>query len=229
MYHQKHDETTAMKYLQEGLEIKKKSKAADLSQIDSLINIANTYIGVGELAKATQALEESEVIVSRQYFPPLSEIATINDTWGTVYLKQGQLDKAADMFDKAAQERGTMTYGGTPHVESLVDVIKVAAKKGDYRKCIQIGKQVLLFSDNVLKQRPQTIVISDCYECLANAYEKTGNLSKAKVTLESLKLELTRLGSLHDCDSNNYQLLEIQKRLKYIEHTLQSDTFTNDN
>ena len=188
MYHQQHDEATAMKYLQEGLEIKKKSKAADLSQIDSLINIANTYIAVGELAKATQALEESEVIVSRQYFPPLSEIATINDTWGTVYLKQGQLDKAADMFDKAAQERGTMTYGGTPHVESLVNVIKVAAKKGDYRKCIHIGKQVLLFSDNVLKQRPQTIVISDCYECLANAYEKNRQSIQGKSSVGKFKV-----------------------------------------
>ncbi|KAH3854912.1 hypothetical protein DPMN_097473 [Dreissena polymorpha] len=126
MYHQKSDKVMAIKYLLEGLEIMKTSKASDLSQIESLINIANAYIVIGEFYKATQALEDSEVIVSRQFLPPLSEISYINDTWGTLYLKQGQLDKATEMFDNAALGRETMSYGGTVHVEILVNAIKVA-------------------------------------------------------------------------------------------------------
>ncbi|KAH3706357.1 hypothetical protein DPMN_065743 [Dreissena polymorpha] len=75
------------------------------------------------------------------------------------------------MFDKAAQEREAMAKGGTLHVEILVYVIKVAVKMGDYQKCIQVGKQKLSFSDDVLQQRPKTLVICDWYECLAQAYE----------------------------------------------------------
>ncbi|KAH3834046.1 hypothetical protein DPMN_107364 [Dreissena polymorpha] len=52
MYDQKGNSVLALKYFKEGLKIKKKSNAPDLSRVASLTNVANTYIDVGTFDKA---------------------------------------------------------------------------------------------------------------------------------------------------------------------------------
>ena len=130
MYDKQCNSRLALKYFQEGIEIRKKSKAPDLSCVASLTNVACGYIAVGTFDEALNALDEAEELLLKQRFPQIHYIAYLNDTRGKLYLKQGNMDKAAELFEKAALGREKVAYGSTAHVESLVNVMKVAVKKG---------------------------------------------------------------------------------------------------
>ncbi|KAH3739803.1 uncharacterized protein LOC127850178 isoform X2 [Dreissena polymorpha] len=224
MYDQKGDGRLALKYFQEGLEIKKKSKAPDLSRVASLTNVANGYIAVGAFEEALHALDEAEEILSKQRLPQMHDIAYLNDTRGKVYFKQGDMDKAAEMFEKAAQGREGVASGKTAHVESLVNVMKVAVKKGDNAKCIKTGKTVLSFSDDVIKQRPKSHFLTECYDCLAKVYEAMGDDAKVRDTLTKIKTELLRLEYMYTCDCNEGQVGKIRQQLADIESKLMTKT-----
>ncbi|KAH3739805.1 hypothetical protein DPMN_046495 [Dreissena polymorpha] len=217
MYHQKGDGRLALQYFQEGLEIKKQSKAPDLSLVASLTDVANAYLAGGTFDEALNALDEAEEILSKQRLPQMHDIAYLNDTRGNVYFKQGNMDKAAEMFEKAARGREGVSPGKTAHVESLVNVMKVAVKKGDNAKCIKTGKIVLSFSDDVIKQRPKSQFLTECYDCLAKVYEAMGDVAKVRDMLTKIKTELLRLEYLYTCDCNEGQVGKIRQKLADIE------------
>ncbi|XP_052250016.1 uncharacterized protein LOC127857584 [Dreissena polymorpha] len=228
MYDQKGDGRLALKYFQEGLEIKNKSKAPDLSRVASLTNVANACVDVGKLAVALNALDEAEEILTKQRFPQPYLIAYLNDTRGKLYFQQGNMDKAGEMFEKAARGREDVASGKTDHVESLVHLMKVAVKKGDNAKCIKTGKTVLSFSDDVIKQRPKSHFLTECYDCLAKVYNTMGDDEKVRDTLTKIKTELLRLEYLYTRDCNEGQAVKIRQQLADIECKLKAMSHTLD-
>ncbi|KAH3706064.1 hypothetical protein DPMN_065443 [Dreissena polymorpha] len=111
MYDQKGDGRLDLKYIQKGLEIMKKSKAPDLSRVALLTNVANAYLDVGTLDVALNALDEAKEFLSKQRFPQFYLIAYLNDTRGKLYLQQGNMDKAGEMFERAARGREDVASG----------------------------------------------------------------------------------------------------------------------
>ncbi|KAH3739790.1 hypothetical protein DPMN_046480 [Dreissena polymorpha] len=175
MYDQMGDRILALKYFQQGLEIRNQSKAPDLSRVASLTNVASGYSAVGTMDEALKALDEAEEILSKQRFPQIYYIAYLDDTRGKLYFKQGKIDKADELFMKAVRGREEVSYGKNTHVESLINVMKVAVKKGDNYRCIKTGKTVLSFIDDVIKQSPKSHLLTACYYCLASVYKAMGD------------------------------------------------------
>ncbi|KAH3834047.1 hypothetical protein DPMN_107365 [Dreissena polymorpha] len=138
------------------------------------------------------------------------------------------MEKAAEMFEKAARGRGDVAYGKTTHVESLVNMMKVAVQKGDNAQCIKIGKTVISFGDDVIKQRPKSIFLTECYNCLARVYEAMGDNAKVRDALTNIKWELLRLENLYTCDCNEGQVGKIRQQLATIEFKLKAMTHTFD-
>ncbi|KAH3739806.1 uncharacterized protein LOC127850184 [Dreissena polymorpha] len=228
MYDQKGDIRLALKYFQEALDIKKNSKAPDLSLVASLTNVANVYLAVEKFDEALNALDEAERILSKQRFPQVHLIAYLNDTRGKLYFEQGNMDKAAEMFENAVRGRDKVASGKTTHVESLVHMMKVAVKKGDTFKCIKTGKTVLSFRNDLIKQRPKSRFLTECFDCLAKVYEIMGDDVKVRDTLRKIKIELLRLEYLYTCDCNEDMVSEIRQQLEDIECRLKALPHTND-
>lgn len=154
MYHQKGDLEMALKYFQQGICIKQQTKTTHQSLIASLTYVAIQYLTLNKTHEAEQLLNEAHTIIYNENVKDAGTISYVNNTLGRMFMNVTNLDKAEEMFTKALEVRAETATGHYTHVQSLVHLMEVALEKGQYRKCIELGKSVETFRNDMITKRP---------------------------------------------------------------------------
>ncbi|XP_053396230.1 uncharacterized protein LOC123550891 isoform X1 [Mercenaria mercenaria] len=221
MYYQKGDSHKALKFYEEGLEIKRKSATPMISLVNSLSNTANMYSETGNSKKAHILLDEAMELLNKEKVPSRHATSLIYDTKGKVFRREGAFKFAEDMFQKATDVRKEISEVNIPYLESLVHLANINKRQGNYISCIKVSNKALTIKENAEIAMPQHPFIKECLECLAEVYRKTDDKDNYKKTLEQLESELIRLEKVHLDHGNERDLLKVRTRMHNIKAELE--------
>ncbi|XP_053396229.1 nephrocystin-3-like isoform X2 [Mercenaria mercenaria] len=221
MYYQKGDSHKALKFYEEGLEIKRKSAAPVTSLVNSLSNTANMYSETGNSKKAHVLLDEATELLNKEKVPCRDSTALIYDTKGKVYRREGAFKFAEDVFQKAVDVRKEISEENVVYLESLVHLANISKRQGNYVSCIKISNKALTIKEKAEIAMPQHPFIKECLECLAEVYKKTDDKVKYKETLEKLESELIRLETVHLDHGNEKDLFKVRTQIREIKAELE--------
>ncbi|XP_053396226.1 nephrocystin-3-like isoform X2 [Mercenaria mercenaria] len=221
MYYLKGDSHKALKFYEEGLEIKRKSATPVISLVNSLSNTANMYSETGNSKKAHILLDEAIELLNKEKVPCRDAAALLCDTKGKVYRREGAFKFAEDMFQKAIDVRKEISDENVPYLESLVHLANINKRQGNYISCIRISNKALTIKEKAEIAMPQHPFIKECLECLVEVYKKTDDKDKCKETLEKLESELIRLEKVHLDHGNERDLLKVRTQMHEIKAELE--------
>jgi len=215
MYDQKGDKDNALIYFMKGLEIKKKSKANDLSLINSMNNVASMYCGLGRTNDAHRMLDEVEYILNRQKVSPGDPVAYLYGTRGLAYMKEGKLNEAREVIEKGVEKRQSLAPDNPSYLESLSHKAEICRLQRDFKACRHTVDMALKVQETVVKAMPQHFFIKECLECLLKVHEELGDTVNYKNTLGKLESELLRLEREID-ESNKRKLQGVRSALEDV-------------
>lgn len=219
MYDQRGDTELALDFFLKGLEIKKKSKAPDLSIMASMNNVARHYAELGMTDKARAMLDEVEEVLGRQPVIPGDPVAYMYDTRGTVFKKEGRLEDARAMLEKSVEKRGAISEDNPPYCESMVHLAEVCGLQKDYDSCLKTADKVMKIQKRVIETMPQNMFIKDCLEFLAAIYKDMGDMKRYRETLAQLESELMRLERVIG-ETNQLKMQQISSSLEDVQFKL---------
>lgn len=193
LYDQKGDVKQALMYFLKGLEIKKKSKAPDLSLVSSLNNIASLYCGIGKTEEAHKMIDEAEEILNRQKIRPGDPLAYMYENRGHAYMKEGKLTEARECIEIAVNDRRYISPNHPTYLESLAHMAEVCRLQKDYCACQKTVKKALKVHETAVISMPQHLFLKECLQTLVKLHEEIGDDEKCKSALGKLESELMRL------------------------------------
>lgn len=219
MYDQKGDSENALKYYQKGLEVKMKANAPAMSIVFSLSNAANMSMAMGNYEEAHRLLDDALRRLHKEKVPPREALACTYDTKGKVHVKEGKLKEAEEMFQKAVDIREDIS-DNLPYLESLVHLAEVNKQRGQYDQSLRLAKKALRLKEKATTAMPQNSFVAECYQCLADVYNRTNDTGKYKETLEKIEAELLRLERVFLCQCNEISLQKVRSQLNDIKDKL---------
>lgn len=142
------------------------------------INMANAYLEIGELEKATEALDTLESYLTKVEPNLLDEInATMYDMHANIAMERGQLDLANDYLNKAEAyykyNSGGAAFLGMDYI-SKISRAEYWYRIGEYDKAQEILQRILDSGENNSYGAEE-----DLYDLLVKIYEATGAMEKA--------------------------------------------------
>lgn len=219
MFQQKSDYVNAYTHFKKGLDIKIKSKAPVVSIVFSLSNVANMSSAMGKYEESHKLIDDALNRLNSEKVPPKEALACTYDTKGKTYVREGKLKEAEEMFQTATDIRETIAEN-VPYFESLVHLADVNKRKGKFDKCLQIASKALKLKSKATEAMPQNTFVAECLECLADVYNRTGEVEKYKTTLEKIENELLRLEQVYLCQCNEKALDKIRNQIQDIKDKL---------
>ncbi|KAL3882209.1 hypothetical protein ACJMK2_028577 [Sinanodonta woodiana] len=219
MYQQRGENDKALYYHKKGLDIKRAVKAPTTALLVSINNVAADYSLLGRHDEAIELLKEGESIVLKEVPPNESNLSTIYDTMGKVYLKCNKFLKAREYLVMAVKSRETYMATSPMHAESIMHLSQAEMGLKNYKIARNLAEKVVSMKDVVTKSMPQNSFISEAMECLVEIClqsnnENIGRLQEIYLELEE---ELKRLIRLHENKYNDKLVQHFKKRLMSIE------------
>ncbi|KAK3580416.1 hypothetical protein CHS0354_012439 [Potamilus streckersoni] len=219
MYQQRGDNDKALYYHKKGLDIKRKVKAPTTALLVSINNVAADYSLLGRHDEAIELLKEAESIVLKEVPPNESNISTIYDTIGKVYLKSNEFSKARGYLVKAVKSRETYMASSPMYAESVMHLSQAEIGLKNYEIARNLLEKVVSMKNDVTKSMPQNSFILEALECLVEICleSNNGNIWRLRETYLELEEELKRLIRLHENKYNDKLVQHYKKRLMSIE------------
>ncbi|XP_045214891.2 uncharacterized protein LOC123564985 [Mercenaria mercenaria] len=125
LHDQRGDPKTALEFFKQGLEIKKKSKAAPISIVYSLSNVANGYNNMGMYKEAHELVDEAFAILQDQKMDMLDGFSLMYNTRGKIYSREGRLKQAAEAYGKTVEITRQVEQKSYIFMKRLVNLAEV--------------------------------------------------------------------------------------------------------
>ncbi|XP_052817045.1 uncharacterized protein LOC128243355 [Mya arenaria] len=204
LYDQKGDRVKALELFLEGLDIKRKCKAAQISVVYSLSNVANSLNGMGKFAEAHAHVDEAFDILHNQKVPMLDGISLMYNTRGKIFAKEEKWGDACFSFSKTVEISRNIEQKSYIFMKRLVNLAEVQEKKGLYKESLKTAKEALQLEDETNKLLEHNNIVTECLQCMNRVYAAIGDDANYIKTLYSLEKECLRRDQI--CRKYNYSL-----------------------
>ncbi|XP_053396232.1 uncharacterized protein LOC128556167 [Mercenaria mercenaria] len=222
MYDLKGDSKEALEYYRKGLEIKMKSNAPVLSTVISLCSMAKMRLSMRHFKEARLLLDQGFKKLDEENLPPREAIACACDLKGMVLKQEGLFHDAEKMFRKAADLRNEIAPNNIPYLESLAHLAEINKIQGKFTSSIKLVEKILELKENAIVTMPQTLVIVDTLQCIADIYVTKGDTQQHIETLKELQSELLRLERVFLSQQNDRDLNVVRQKLRQLEDKLRN-------
>lgn len=215
----KRDRKSTLTYFVQGLDIKKKSKAPDLSVVSSLTNVARIFSSARKTAEAHAFLNEAEEILNRQKVKPGNLIGYLLESRALAYRREGRLDDARDMIEKAVERQRSVSEKSPQYLETLYFKASICLSQKKYQTCVKTAEKALNIQETLVNFSPRFLFIKDCLDCLVVGYRELCDEFNYRRVLRKLESELLRVERELD-ESNEVDHHNVMLSLKKVQSTL---------
>lgn len=219
LHEQRGDIGTALEFFQQGLDIKKQSKAAPISVVYSLSNVANGYKALGMYAKAHALVDEAFEILHKQKIPMLDGLSLMYNTRGKIYAMEGMWKEASEAFGKTVEITRKIEQTSYIYMKRLLNLAEMEEKGRHFTVALTLAQEALQLKEVTTRTLPHNFIVTECLQCISRIYKSKGDLDNYRQTLYMIDGECTRLAQVAS-ESGNHQDLQ---RLRSIMNELKED------
>jgi len=178
-YHQLAKFDQAIKSLNKGLEIVKRTLGEDHFEATTFYgNLSLCYNEIGEPQKAIHYLEKNLDILLELYGENHINVAKSYNNLGAVYYKLGDYDKVLDYSFKTLKIKRQLLGDHHPSVGSTyLNIGSMSMEKGDYEKGKAYIEKALLILQESLRENHPVLIIAN--KILGSCYKRLRNYPKA--------------------------------------------------
>lgn len=202
----------ALFHFNQGLEIKRRTKAADKSIAISLNNVANQYSNTGSFRNAIELLDEALRMLDKtpKLFQNIRSLTMLN--YGKVFLKQMRYQEAIIHL----QESVSMNKNNQPsHIclfESLMHLAEAYFGIENYAEVLRTLEDALSHRQQSNKEMPQNVFVLRCLEIQIDTRMKIGDHCKLHDSYVDAVSETDRLISVFMSHCNLLKCKEMEEK-----------------
>jgi tetratricopeptide (TPR) repeat protein len=199
------DYQKAISYLEQGLDIRQKTRPPNPSDLaDSYNNIGLVYGSMGEHSKALSFYEKALEIEQETLSPKHSSLAACYNNIGVAYYHIGEYSKALSFYERALEIRQKILPPNHPDLAtSYNNTGLVYGTMGEYSKALSFYEKSLEIQQETLP--PNHLLFATSHNNIGTAYEKMGKYAKARLSYEkALEIQQKTLPPNHPDLSISY-------------------------
>lgn len=217
LYDQRGDHATGLEYFKKGLDVKMKTKAAPISVVYSLSNVANSYNAMGKFEEAHNLVDEAFDILNKEKVNMLDGFSLMYNTRGKIYAKQGNLNEAMEAFTKTVEITRQIERKSYIYMKRLVNLAEVLERKKKFKSSLTYAEEALEIRHETTKALPHNFTVIECLQCISNIFENFGLNKEYRDTLYDIERECYRLQQVCTETFNQEKLNAVDAKIKGLE------------
>ena len=200
--------------------MKRQSKAAPISILYSLSNVANSYNAVGRFDDAHKLVDEAFGILNSEKIYMLDGFALMYNTRGKIYAKEGKWKESVDAFGRTVDLTRQVVRRSYIYMKRLVNLAEVLEKSKKFKTCLEYTKEALDIKEVTIKTLPHNTIVIECLQCMAKVYDYYGYSKEMKDTLFALEQECKRLEDMCSDQYNSSKTAVIEKTMQEVKEKM---------